>query len=80
MSLMPSLSDLAFLTPILVLFWYTTGVRWLLTDSDTGWHIRDEKGNYCRAHYTALRSMGLDVPTYGFNGAETSSAFEFLKA
>jgi hypothetical protein len=40
MSLMPSLSDLAFLTPILVLFWYTTGVRWLLTDSDTGWHIR----------------------------------------
>jgi hypothetical protein len=47
---------------------------------DTGWHIRDEKGNYCRAHYTALRAMGLDVPTYGFNGAETSSAFEFLKA
>src|SRR5229473_5261821 len=40
MSLMPSLSDLAFLTPILVLFWCTTGVGWLLTDSDTGWHIR----------------------------------------
>src|SRR5437867_4334228 len=39
-SLMPSLSDLAFLTPILVLFWCTTGVGWLLTDSDTGWHIR----------------------------------------
>jgi hypothetical protein len=37
---MPSLSDLAFLTPILVLFWCTTGVGWLLTDSDTGWHIR----------------------------------------
>jgi hypothetical protein len=28
------------LLPILVLFWCTTGVRWLLTDSDTGWHIR----------------------------------------
>ena len=40
MSLMPSLSDLAFLMPILVLFWSTTGVGWLLTDSDTGWHIR----------------------------------------
>src|SRR5882724_6394903 len=40
MSLMPSLSDLAFLTPILVLFWCTPGVGWLLTDSDTGWHIR----------------------------------------
>jgi hypothetical protein len=36
----PSLSDLAFLIPILVLFWCTTGVGWLLTDSDTGWHIR----------------------------------------
>jgi len=39
-SLLPSLSDLAFLIPILVLFWCTTGVGWLLTDSDTGWHIR----------------------------------------
>ena len=39
-SLMPSLSDLAFLTPTLVLFWCTPGVGWLLTDSDTGWHIR----------------------------------------
>jgi hypothetical protein len=37
---LPSLSDLAFLMPILVLFWCTTGVGWLLTDSDTGWHIR----------------------------------------
>src|ERR1700746_2324701 len=39
-SLVPSLSDLAFLLPILVLFWCTTGVGWLLTDSDTGWHVR----------------------------------------
>ena len=39
-SLVPPLSDLAFLIPILVLFWCTTGVGWLLTDSDTGWHIR----------------------------------------
>src|SRR5579864_5533497 len=39
-SLVPSLSDLAFLIPILVLFWCTSGVGWLLTDSDTGWHIR----------------------------------------
>src|SRR6266850_3996917 len=39
-SFLPSLSDLAFLMPILVLFWCTTGVGWLLTDSDTGWHIR----------------------------------------
>ncbi len=39
-SLVPPLSDLAVLTPLLVLFWCTTGVGWLLTDSDTGWHIR----------------------------------------
>ncbi len=39
-SVVPSLSDFAFLIPILVLFWCTTGVGWLLTDSDTGWHIR----------------------------------------
>src|SRR5579863_3741226 len=39
-TLVPSLSDLAFLIPIPVLFWCTTGVGWLLTDSDTGWHIR----------------------------------------
>ena len=38
--LVPSVSDLAFLMPILVLFWCTTGVPWLLSDSDTGWHIR----------------------------------------
>ena len=37
---LPSLSDLAFLIPIVVLFGCTTGVGWLLTDSDTGWHIR----------------------------------------
>lgn len=36
----PTLSDLAFLLPILVLFWSTTGVGWLLSDSDTAWHIR----------------------------------------
>jgi hypothetical protein len=38
--LVPSLSDLAFLMPIIVLFLCTTGLGWLLTDSDTGWHIR----------------------------------------
>lgn len=36
----PSLSDAAFIMPIAVLFLCTTGVSWLLADSDTGWHIR----------------------------------------
>src|SRR5579859_1959230 len=38
--LLPSLSDAAFLIPIAVFFSCTTGVKWLLGDSDTGWHIR----------------------------------------
>ncbi|MGA8150768.1 MAG: hypothetical protein WB952_07455 [Terriglobales bacterium] len=38
--LIPTLCDLAFVLPVFVLFWSTTGVGWLLTDSDTGWHIR----------------------------------------
>ena len=38
--LIPTLSDLAFVLPVVILFWSTTGVGWLLTDSDTGWHIR----------------------------------------
>jgi hypothetical protein len=39
-SLIPTFSDLTFLVPVLALLWSTAGVSWLLTDSDTGWHIR----------------------------------------
>jgi hypothetical protein len=46
---------------------------------DTGWHVRDPRSNYCRTHYTILRAMGIDVPSYGFSGAETSEALPFLK-
>lgn len=49
----PSLSDLAFLTPILVLFWCTTGVGWLLVDSDTGWHIRTGEWILANGHVPA---------------------------
>jgi hypothetical protein len=45
----------------------------------TGAHIRDPRSNYCRTHYTVLRAMGIDVPTYGFSGAETSQALPCLK-
>ncbi len=37
---LPSLSDLAFLLPIAFLFFVLRGPRTLLTDGDTGWHIR----------------------------------------
>ena len=45
---------------------------------DTGWHVREEGGNLARAHLTVLRALGLDVESYGFSGAETSSPLPFL--
>jgi len=37
---MPSLTDMAFLMPVLFLFGRMDGVKTLLADGDTGWHIR----------------------------------------
>jgi hypothetical protein len=37
---LPSLTDIAFLMPILFLFARMGGVHTLLSDCDTGWHIR----------------------------------------
>jgi hypothetical protein len=37
---LPSLGDVAFLLPVLFLFGRLDGARTLLTDGDTGWHIR----------------------------------------
>ncbi|HEX4165969.1 MAG TPA: hypothetical protein VHZ55_10900, partial [Bryobacteraceae bacterium] len=37
---LPSLTDLAFLLPIFILFAIFEGPRKLLSDGDTGWHIR----------------------------------------
>jgi len=45
---------------------------------DTGWHVRDEGGNMARAHLTVLRALGIDAPSYGFNGGETTDALPFL--
>ena len=38
--LMPSLADLAFLFPVILLFFGLPGLKFLLNDGDTGWHIR----------------------------------------
>src|ERR1039457_1124955 len=38
--LLPSLADFAFLMPIVFLFVRMEGVKTLLSDCDTGWHIR----------------------------------------
>jgi hypothetical protein len=45
---------------------------------DTGYHVRDEGGNMARAHLTVLRALGIDAPSYGFNGGETTDALPFL--
>ena len=37
---LPSLSDFAFLAPVIMLFLVMSGTRNMLGDSDTGWHIR----------------------------------------
>lgn len=38
-------------------------------------HVRDPGGNYSKAHVTMLRGIGLDTPSFGWNGGETSEAF-----
>src|SRR5690348_412307 len=38
--LLPSLTDVAFLLPIVFLFIRLEGARTLLGDGDTGWHVR----------------------------------------
>ncbi len=47
--LMPSLTDFAFLMPIVFLFGRMNGLRMLLGDCDTGWHIRT--GEWILAHH-----------------------------
>ena len=45
--LMPSLTDLAFLMPVVFLFTRMDGLRTLLGDGDTGFHIRT--GDFIRS-------------------------------
>jgi len=47
--LMPSLTDIAFLMPVVFLFTRLAGVRSMLGDGDTGWHIRI--GEWILAHH-----------------------------
>jgi hypothetical protein len=46
---LPSLTDLAFLMPMIFLFGRMEGVKTLLSDCDTGWHIRT--GEWILAHH-----------------------------
>ncbi len=46
---LPSLTDLAFLMPLIFVFFKLDGARTLLSDGDTGWHIRT--GEWILAHH-----------------------------
>lgn len=46
---LPSMTDFAFLMPIAFLFWRMEGLKTLLSDGDTGWHIRT--GEWILAHH-----------------------------
>ena len=46
--LLPSLTDVAFLFPLILLFAGLRGVRTMLSDGDTGWHVRI--GEWILAH------------------------------
>jgi hypothetical protein len=43
-----------------------------------GMHVREAGGNMAKAHVTLLRALGLEVPSYGFHGSETSDEFGAL--
>ncbi|HEY4084419.1 MAG TPA: hypothetical protein VGM43_00715 [Bryobacteraceae bacterium] len=46
---LPSLTDIAFLMPVLFIFVKLSGARTLLADGDTGWHLRT--GEWILAHH-----------------------------
>ncbi len=35
-------------------------------------HVRDPGGNFSKAHVTILRALGIETPSFGWNGGETS--------
>lgn len=51
---MPSLTDVAFLMPLVFLFTRMQGVRTLLSDGDTGWHVR--AGEWMLHHHAIIRT------------------------
>jgi hypothetical protein len=46
----------------------------------SGQHVRLPGGNLSRVHLTILRALGINAPTYGFSGAQTSDPLPGLLA
>ena len=62
--LMPSFTDVAFLLPLILLFGGLEGVRNMLGDGDTGWHVRI--GDWILAHHQVPQQ---DMFSYTMPGA-----------
>ncbi|NUP07700.1 MAG: DUF1552 domain-containing protein [Polyangiaceae bacterium] len=45
-----------------------------------GVHVREPNGNYSKAHVTMLRALGIETPSFGFNGGETTEHFSDILA
>ena len=58
LKLLPSLADFAFLMPIAFLFGRMDGIKTLLSDCDTGWHIRT--GEWIVANHEPGEPFKLD--------------------
>ncbi len=43
-----------------------------------GVHVRDPDGNLATAQLTALRALGIETDSFGFNGAETTASYDEL--
>ena len=43
-------------------------------------HVRQQDGNLARAQLTALKAVGLDIDSFGWNGAATQDPFGELLA
>jgi hypothetical protein len=61
---LPSLTDLAFLMPLIFVFFRLNGARTLLGDGDTGWHVRT--GEWILAHH---RVPHVDLFSFSRPGA-----------
>ncbi|MGA2712203.1 MAG: hypothetical protein ABSG41_03775 [Bryobacteraceae bacterium] len=61
---LPSLTDIAFLMPLIFIFVKLNGARTLLGDGDTGWHVRT--GEWILAHHRVPR---VDMFSYSRPGA-----------
>lgn len=45
-----------------------------------GVHVREAGGNVCKTHVTILRALGIETPSFGWNGGETTEELNGVRA